>query len=128
MTTATTWRLSIPRLPSDKLKPGAQQHWTTAYRAKQQDTQDAFMWCKTHRLPASMPWAAVRATVTFVVAQKRRRDRDNWSARLKGFWDGLVRAGVLADDDGDTIRSVELVWMVDRENAPQTIISLESLA
>ena len=126
MTTLTTWAMTIPALPSALLKPGAHQHWRVAHRAKQQDTETAFWLAKQAGAPPQ-PLAAVRATVTFVVAQRRRRDRDNWAARCKGFWDGLVRAGILADDDGETIRSVELRWVVDKANAPKTLIELEAV-
>ena len=46
----------------------------------------------------------VRAAVTFVVPDRRRRDLDNLLASLKSAWDGLCDAGVLAGDDAERFR------------------------
>lgn len=48
------------------------------------------------RKPLTPP---VRAAVTFVVPDRRRRDVDNCLASLKPGFDGLVDAGVLEGDD-----------------------------
>lgn len=42
--------------------------------------------------------APARGVVTFVWPDRVRRDPDNYE--LKGAWDGLVDAGILADDNG----------------------------
>ena len=41
----------------------------------------------------------VLATTTFYVDSKRRYDMRNLDASLKPLWDGVVYAGILADDD-----------------------------
>lgn len=47
--------------------------------------------------------APARGVVTFVWADRRRRDADN--VELKWLWDGLVDAGVLVDDRGEVLRA-----------------------
>ena len=49
----------------------------------------------------------VKATVTFVVPDKRRRDTDNLMAALKPLWDGLRDARVLVDDSHEHLRHGE---------------------
>ena len=56
----------------------------------------------------------VLATVTFVVPDHRRRDVDNLLAALKPCWDGLVDAGVLADDSHDKLRMGAPVVRVEK--------------
>ena len=54
----------------------------------------------SHNLPLPAP---VSATVTFWMPDRRRRDLDNLLAAMKPAWDGLVDAGLLADDNADQL-------------------------
>lgn len=112
----TELRLELP-FPPPQLSPNARVHWrekarvVAAYRegcgwaAK----VDGFTqhW-RRDELPLKSP---VRAAVTFVVPDRRKRDLDNLLAMLKPAWDGLVDAGVLAGDDSErfSVESTEIV-------------------
>jgi Holliday junction resolvase RusA-like endonuclease len=47
----------------------------------------------------SFPWEYVQVEAEFFHEVKRRRDEDNAMGSLKAAYDGLVVAGVAADDD-----------------------------
>lgn len=57
----------------------------------------------------------VLATTTFHVTDKRRRDLDNLMASIKPLWDGLVDAGILADDSAKHLRHAESKLVVGDE-------------
>ncbi|KKK62984.1 hypothetical protein LCGC14_2998840, partial [marine sediment metagenome] len=46
----------------------------------------------------------VLATTTFYVTDRRRRDMNNLDASLKALWDGIVDAGILADDSSEHLQ------------------------
>ncbi len=46
----------------------------------------------------SLPWRKVSVAVQFFHKTKRRRDTDNAMYSLKAVYDGIVDAGVVADD------------------------------
>lgn len=53
-----------------------------------------------NQAPALFPLKApVQMRVVFMLSDRRRRDADNLIARFKAGQDGLVDAGILADDD-----------------------------
>ncbi len=49
----------------------------------------------------------VKATVTFVVPDHRKRDTANMMDALKALWDGIVDAGLLVDDSHEHLRHGE---------------------
>ena len=57
----------------------------------------------------------VLATTTFYVMDKIRRDIGNLDASLKPLWDGIVDAGILADDDYKHLRHGESKVVVGDE-------------
>jgi Holliday junction resolvase RusA-like endonuclease len=56
----------------------------------------------------TIPWPAASLAIVFVHPAKRRRDADNALASLKSAIDGIVMAGLVADDSAEhiTIESV----------------------
>ena len=103
--------VTIERLPSPGMNPNRSQGkaWPEYHAAKMCDHEAAWGNARSQRLRPGMPWASVTAHVHFVipyVKSPRRRDWDNLIASCKGFWDGLVGAGVLTDDSMDVIKEV----------------------
>jgi crossover junction endodeoxyribonuclease RusA len=87
-------------LPPRSLSPNARQH----YMAKARDTKEYRTRAKVEgwKIPASNRpgWTEAIATTVVFAPNRRRRDRDNLLASLKSAFDGLVDAGILADDAG----------------------------
>jgi Holliday junction resolvase RusA-like endonuclease len=77
-------------------------------------------------VPASQrpAWVEATARVVFYAKDARRRDRDNILASMKPAFDGLVDAGILADDEGLTHAPVRIE--IDRKN-PRVEITIEPI-
>jgi crossover junction endodeoxyribonuclease RusA len=112
-------------LPPRELSPNARVHWrrkatvTAAYRSHAKHVA----WSVT---PASQRpgWTEARAEIVVYAPDRRRRDRDNLMASLKAAWDGLVDAGILADDSGLHFAPLRLEWDKD---APRVEITLTGM-
>jgi Holliday junction resolvase RusA-like endonuclease len=64
----------------------------------------------------SAPWAKVTAQATFYHATDRRRDGANFNAMLKGVFDGIVDAGIVADDDHKHWTTLPPAFAQDKKN------------
>lgn len=51
----------------------------------------------------SLPWTSCKVEVYLYHRTDRRRDQDNAVAMLKSMYDGIVDAGVVADDTPETM-------------------------
>ena len=121
-----TYRFGIERLPSRELSPNWRGHWRGYHKAMQMDKGDMAAYClhQCGRLPE--PLQAVSVKVKVFIKSKRRMDPDNFAARMKGYWDGLVLAGLLADDSTDVIKSVEYIFQTDKAKAgPLGLVEFE---
>lgn len=63
------------------------------------------------------PWQRATIRATFYHKQKRRRDDVNHLAMLKPAYDGLVIAGLLADDDAEHLTTLPAAFQVDRRHS-----------
>ena len=101
--------ITIP-IPPPELSPNSRAHWAARAREKAMQRMDARHACldaiNRQRLP--VPFAAVTVQPVFFYSTSRRRDRDNAGAMLKAAYDGLVDAGLLADDETLTPLAAEL--------------------
>lgn len=104
--------LDLPWPPAD-LNPNKRLHWRSRHKAAKQYRWECNILARAmitgglrriHHslLPLPVP-APVAATVTFHMPNRRRRDLDNLLAAMKPAWDGLVDAGLLADDNADQL-------------------------
>lgn len=75
----------------------------------------------TCRPRPAKPLRSARVRLTYFFPDRRRRDPDNYSGKM--ILDGLVGAGVLADDSFDNIR-LELCGGYDKD-CPRTEIEVE---
>ena len=102
--------LDLPWPPAE-LNPNVRGHWAARREATALYRRECFVAAKdalnrAARIKAPMPLplpAPVSATVTFWMPDRRRRDLDNLLAAMKPAWDGLVDAGLLADDNADQL-------------------------
>lgn len=97
-------------LPDRRLSPNARTHWrskaaaTKAYRQAARDAAAIAM----RSTDETLPMGAAKVTVTYRVADRRRRDRDNLLAMLKAAFDGIADAGLVEDDADFTYAPVRL--------------------
>ena len=102
--------LDLPWPPA-ALNPNKRLYWAARHRAAAQYRNECFVVAKdminrAGRIKAPVPSplpTPVTATVTFWMPNRRRRDLDNLLAAMKPAWDGLVDAGLLADDNADQL-------------------------
>ena len=88
------------------LTPNARVHYMPRHEVKQHD-QASVMVATRGNLPAA-PLQAATVHVTLHWGGNRRRDPDNTTGLLKGVMDGLVSAGVLADDSFDVVQRLSV--------------------
>ena len=100
-----TLHIEIPGLPPRELSPNARVHWrvradwTAEYRRSIYLLLRPIMWKSGPDAWATPDHAKV--DITFVVPDKRRRDKTNLAASFKAGLDGLVDAGIIKDDSAD---------------------------
>lgn len=92
--------LELP-IPSKEVQQNSRCHWSKKAKAVAEQRATACRAALAARIAGDIltPWRAAKADVQFTFADKRRRDPHNYSAALKGVWDGLTDSGLLVDDD-----------------------------
>jgi len=71
----------------------------------------------------TLPWPKCSVKASFFNKEKRRRDEDNAIGSLKAAYDGLVDAGLVADDDHAHMRRESPEFYVDRD-WPRVMLSI----
>ena len=116
-------KIELDRLPDANLSPNKRLHHMELYRAKAAAKMDAVMLVLSQGKPVR-PYERAHITITWVAKDKRRRDTDNLFASMKAYIDGLVEAGLLADDDA---MRVSYTLRYERGTRDNTIIEVEEL-
>jgi len=62
------------------------------------------------------PWQHVTVEARFYFKQNRRRDPDNAIGSLKAAYDGIVDAGLVADDDYEHMTRLPPIFMTARKH------------
>jgi hypothetical protein len=109
-------------LPSKCLSPNARAHWTHKAGATKKARRLAREAIEAIELE-SIPWPAVVAQEAFFYPTRRRRDERNAVAMLKAYYDGFVDAGLIADDDHDTLSHEKPSFGYDKD-APRVEVTL----
>jgi hypothetical protein len=117
-----TIRIEVSQLPPVEFSPNWRGHWAKRYKAGQIFKKAVHYSCLEQNHSGTLKQATVN--LTFVVAQERIRDSDNWRARFKPGLDALVDAGVIAKDDIKHITTEEIKFVIDKNLAPRSIIEL----
>ena len=119
--------LSFPWFPKElgaNAKPHrmAKARATKEYRFLCRMYTRAQTWRLKERVPIPSLKSPVLATTTFYVDSKRRYDMRNLDASLKPMWDGVVDAGIIADDDYKHLRHAESKLVVGKEKRVEVML------
>lgn len=127
-------RIEVPFLPPAECSPNARVHWSDRYKTSS-PYQSSVFYCavdarnRLYHRPRRIgdsdpPFDRARLDLTFVVANRRSRDEDNWRARFVPGQNALVQAGLIPDDMPAHLVLGEIHFEVDKARAPLTIIDL----
>ena len=113
--------LHLGHLPDRDLNPNKRLLHMALYQAKLLAKEEMYLCVlKQGRPRAVLPKAHI--TITWVAKDKRRRDIDNLFSSMKAYIDGLVAAGLIADDSAD---HVTYSLRYERGTQEDTIIEIE---
>jgi len=107
---------------SPPLTANQRMHWRK--KAEITKTVRAVTALKAARIPAL---GKCRVTLTWVVTTKRRRDADNIVPTLKAMCDGLVDAGIVADDTPDLMEKVMPVIVYEKGGTARMELRVEMI-
>jgi crossover junction endodeoxyribonuclease RusA len=96
-------------------------HWTAVRAAKAEVGERVRLAAKQDRIPTV---TGCKVTVVWFTPDRRRRDPDSLGPFLKAALDGLVAAGVLADDCVPHVVETSMRIEVDRD-APRIEIEIQ---
>lgn len=105
MSPEPTWQAVIRLAASDVLNLNDREHWRLKANKSKYIRQLAEQIARASRAPHLK-----RALLTVEIAfpDRKRRDPHNWMATVKPIVDGLVKAGVLPDDDAEHLLGPDL--------------------
>lgn len=105
MSPEPTWQAVIRLAASDVLNLNDREHWQLKANKSKHIRQLAKQIARASRAPHLK-----RALLTVEIAfpDRKRRDPHNWMATVKPIVDGLVKAGVLPDDDAEHLLGPDL--------------------
>jgi len=113
--------IELGHLPDRDLNPNKRLHHMQLYRAKRQAKDEAMALVLEQGRP-DIPYEKAHITITWVAKDKRRRDPDNLFASMKPYIDGLVEAGLIADDSA---MHVSYTLKYELGEANNTIVEVE---
>ena len=116
-------RIELGHLPDPDLNPNKRHHYMKLANAKRHAKDEAMALVYEQGRPET-PYESAHITITFVAANKRRRDIDNLLASCKSSIDGIVAAGVIADDSA---MHVSYTLRYERGTRNNTIIEVEEI-
>jgi len=124
--------IEVTQLPPVEYSPNWRGHWAERYKEARVYHNAVFYSCVDARNRAylegvSFPFSKARVKLTFVFAERRRRDTDNLLARFKPGLDAIVDAALVLDDDSEHLQISTPDILVDSARAPLTIIELEEV-
>lgn len=126
--------IKVNQVPPSSSSPNARAHWAKRYRdtlGKRGYAEAVFYECldlrnqmeAAARQPLE-PFKKARLDLTFVFAQRRRRDPDNYLAATKSAIDALVKAGLLIDDNASHLTIGQIKLAINKDLAPLTVLVL----
>ena len=115
--------IELGHLPDGDLNPNRRLHFMQLYRVKENAKDEAMALVLEQGAPAE-PIQKAHITITWVAKDKRRRDIDNLFSSMKAYIDGLVHAGLIADDSAD---HVEYTLKYERGTKDNTVIEVKEV-
>lgn len=73
------------------------------------------------------PWNAISVEPVFYFETKRKHDDDNAMGSLKSAYDGIVKAGLVIDDDSEHMHKLRPIFYMDR-SCPRVELHIRRLA
>ena len=119
-----TFSITIPRLPPAECSPNSRAHWRAKGEAVAIAKDEAIAAVREQGW-SGPPIQLALIQVSWGVKDKRKRDTDNFVARTKPFIDGLIKAGVIADDSRFHVR-YSFTW--HSSSVPETVITISEEA
>ena len=116
-------RIELGQFPDPDLNPNKRHHYMKVANAKRHAKDEAMALVYEQGRPET-PYESSHITITFVAGDKRRRDVDNLYSSKKSFIDGLVAAGLIADDSA---MHVSYTLRYERGDKNNTIIEIEEV-
>ena len=110
-------------IPDKTLSPNARSHWGAKATAKKNARGEAYIIGLASDLCNQM-WEIASTHVVYYHTMNRRRDADNYLARLKSTFDGLADAGIIRNDSGFV--HYPIVFKIDKEN-PRVEITIKHI-
>lgn len=97
-----TWTYRLPGIPPSNNQYIGRTNYREYQRVKKEWAEHVALCCRLAACGCpSQPLRRAVVTLTYHFPDKRRRDPDNFSGKM--LLDGLVHAGILADDSFDNI-------------------------
>ena len=93
-----TKTITLP-LPAKELSPNARVHWAVLSKAKKSYRKEGYLCALTAGIDHNYEFESY--SLHFFFADKRRRDKDNFSARMKSGLDGIADATPQDDSEWD---------------------------
>lgn len=111
-------------LPPKELSPNARVHWARKAKRTRAYRDEANLRTRAASVHLrKLPWPRATAHLTFYWPDKRRRDVRNAEHAMKAAYDGIVDAGVIPDDDANTLRHIPTDFELDATN-PRVVVEL----
>ena len=114
-------RIELP-LPPKELSPNARVHYQVRAKVTREAREEVMVALLEQSRRKQFDRATV--TVTFVVPDRRRRDKGNLISSAKAYLDALVGMRVIPDDKWETIEEV-YPPIVYQKGVRKTIIEVE---
>lgn len=127
-------RIEVDQVPPHECNPNWRGHWAQQYRAAMAYRNAVYCECVNVRNTLKAPWATpthpfrrARLDLVFIFRRWQGRDEDNLRASFKPGQDAIVLAGLLHGDTPEYLELGKIEIIVDRRQAPKTIIDLEEV-
>ena len=116
--------ITLNQLPPKEFSANARVHYMARYKVIQKAHDDIIALVKEQgwRNP---PLGRALVKVHFQLPDRRRRDHDQLVGRMKPYFDGLVHAQVISDDNLDVIGWPQYSSSIC-PRSPATIITVEA--
>ena len=119
--------IEIPGLPPRECSPNARVFWATKARLTREYRNEVSLcaYAASGGTGAWQPLGHARIVVTFIVPDRRRRDKTNMAASFKAGLDGLVDAGIIKDDSYECC--YDQYHIVYEKGVSKTIVEVEAI-
>lgn len=119
------FELSIPQKLL-QANSGQSGHWSKKSKATAKARDYAYLIARSDMyagLLLTCPWTHATARETYFFPCKAGRDERNATASTKAYWDGIVDAGLLANDMYENLRHIPPRFDIDKKN-PRLVIQI----